>query len=545
VEGAGPAHPDLVMTGSRSLARAALAAAVLACCGAAAHAASGGTLTVCTENSPDGFDMVQYEAAVTTDAAGRTIYDQLVMFQAGSTEIAPGIAEKWDISPDGTVYTFHIRHGVKVHSTPWFKPTRELNADDVVWSINRVNDPKHPAHNVAKNGYVYWEGMGLSKLIKSVQKVDPYTVRITLTRPEAPFLADMAVESIGSIYSAEYGEQLLKSGHIEDINTKPIGTGPFIFQSYQKDSVIRYLANKAHWQGAPAIDKLVFAITSDPSVRIQRLKAGECLVGANMKPEQASAFEHDPQVQMQRNDHALLSFYIAPNTKHKWLSDRRVREALWDAIDTKTFIQAIYGGNAVAGGSFLPPGMWSFDKSLAPRHDPVKAKQLVKASGYDGSPLTMYVRIGGSIDGKRAAELLQNDWAKAGLNVQVRMMEWGELLKRSGRGEHDITFLLWASDNGDPDNFMTPNFTCASVDSGGNKSQWCNPAFDKLIDEARRTIDHAKRVQLYTQAQKMVYEEVAAIPLVYPTYMTAVNKRVHGIVDDPFTRNDFRHASIQ
>lgn len=516
-------------------------AAALALAGTA-HAA--GVLTVCTEASPDGFDIVQYESAVTNDAAGRTLYDQLLAFKPGTTEVVPGLAEKWEISPDGTVYTFHLRHGVKFHTTPWFKPTRDLNADDVLWSIERLNDPKHPAHGVAKNGYVYWEGMGMSKLVKSVEKLDAYTVRFTLTRPEAPFLADMAMEALGSIYSAEYGEQLLKAGKLENLNTQPVGSGPFIFQSYQKDAVIRYVANKQHWQGAPKVDKLIFAITNDPNVRIQRLKAEECLVGTNMKPEQASAFDHDPKVSMLRSN-PLLTAYIAPNTKHKWLSDKRFREALWYALDKKTYTQAIYGGNGTPAASFLPPSMWSYDKALKDRQDVAKAKALVKASGYDGSPLSLFVRIGGAIDGKRAAELMQADWAKVGVNVRIQMMEWGELLKRAGKGEHDITFLSWAGDNGDPDNFLTPNLSCPAVEGGGNKSQWCNKAFDRLIDTARRTTDHNKRIELYTQAQKLVYDEAAAIPTVYPVLMTALNKRVSGYVPDPFTHNDFRAVSVK
>ncbi|MED5620962.1 ABC transporter substrate-binding protein [Ideonella sp. BN130291] len=517
-------------------------AALLAACMTTAHAA--GTLTVCTENSPDGFDIAQYESAVTNDAAGRTIYDQLLGFKPGTTEVVPGLAEKWEVSPDGLVYTFHLRKGVKFHTTPWFKPTRELNADDVVWSINRVNDKKHPAHGVAKNGYVYWEGMGMSSLIKSVEKVDAYTVRFTLTRPEAPFIADMAMEAIGSIFSAEYGEQLLKAGKLGELNTQPVGSGPFIFQSYQKDATIRYTANKEHWQGAPKVDKLIFAITNDPNVRIQRLKAQECLVGTNMKPEQAGAFDNDANVKIVRNN-ALLTFYIAPNGKHKWVSDKRFREALWYAWDKKTFAQAIYGGNATPAATFLPPGMWSHDKTLKERQDVEKAKQLVKATGYDGSELTVFVRIGGSIDGKRAAELMQADWARAGIKVKLQMMEWGELLKRSGKGDHDITFLNWAGDNGDPDNFFTPNLSCSAVEGGGNKSQWCNKEFDNLIDTARKTADHKKRIELYTKAQKLVYDEVGMIPGVYPVYMTAVNKRVSGYIPDPFTHNDFRSVSVK
>jgi len=523
------------------LATAMLASAVLGLAGAA-HAA--GTLTVCTEASPDGFDIAQYESSVTNDAAGRTIYDQLLGFKLGTTEIEPGLAEKWDVSADGTVYTLHLRKGVKFHSTAWFKPTRDFNADDVLWSINRVNDKKHPAYAAAKNGYVYWEGMGMSSLIKAVEKVDAYTVRITLAHPEAPFLADLAMEAIGSIFSAEYGEQLQKSGKFDQLNTQPVGTGPFVFKSYQKDAIIRYSANTAYWGGAPKVDNLIFAITLDPNVRIQRLKAGECLVGTNMKPETVGTFDNDPNVKIVRNN-PLLAAYIAPNTKHKFLSDKRFREAMWLALDKKTYMSAVYGGNATPAASFLPPPMWSYDKTLVNRFDPEKAKQLVKAVGYDGTELALFTRIGGSIDGKRAAELMQSDWARVGIKVRVQMIEWGELLKRTGKGDHDITFLSWAGDNGDPDNFLTPNLTCAAVVGGGNKSQWCNKEFDDLIDTARKTVDPKKRTELYVKAQKLVYDEVAVIPTVYPVNMTALNKRVEGFVPNPFTHNDFRAVSVK
>lgn len=518
------------------------AAALLALASLGAHAA--GTLTVCTEASPDGFDIAQYESSVTNDAAGRTIYDQLLAFKPGTTEIQPALAEKWDISPDGLTYTFTLRKGVKFHTTPWFKPTRDLNADDVVWSVNRVNDKKHPAYAAAKNGYVYWEGMGMSTLIKSVAKVDAYTVRFTLSRPEAPFLADMAMEALGSIFSAEYGEQLQKSGKLDQLNTQPVGSGPFVFKSYQKDAIIRYTANAAYWGGAPKVDNLIFAITLDPNVRVQRLKAGECLVGTNLKPETVGTFDNDPNVKVVRNS-ALLTGFIAPNTKRKFLSDKRFREALWLALDKKTYIASVYGGNGTPAASFLPPPMWSHDKSLANRYDPEKAKALVKASGYDGTELALFTRIGGSIDGKRAAELMQADWAKAGIKVRVQMMEWGELLKRAGKGDHDITFLNWASDNGDPDNFLSPNLSCLAVEGGGNKSQWCHKPFEELLDQARRAVDPKKRTELYTRAQKMIYDEVALIPTVYPVYMTALNKRVEGFVPNPFTHNDFRAVSVK
>ena len=512
----------------------------VACCGTALAA---GTLTVCTDAAPEGFDVVQYELAATNDAAGLPLYDTLLRFKPGGTELLPGLAETWTVSPDGLVYTLKLRRGVKFHSTPWFKPTRELNVDDVLWSINRMFDKAHPAHTSARNGYVYWAGMEMGKLIARVEKLDAMTVRFTLTRPNAPFLASLSIPNIGAVYPAEYGEQLLKAGKLDQLNTQPVGSGPFVFRSYQKDAQVRYDAHLEHWAGRPVVDRMVFAVTVDGDVRAQRLKAGECLVGGAMKPQSVAAFDPAGEVQIVRNT-PLGTNYLALNVKRKALADVRLRRALWLAIDKKTFIQSVNAGFAAPAASFLPPGIWSHDKTLKDRGDIEQAKALVKASGYDGSELTMFVAIGGTR--KVAGELLQADFAKIGVKVVVRMMELGELFKRSGQGEHDIVMLAWYGDNGDPDNFFTPNLSCAAAaQGGGNKAHWCDARFDALLDAANKTTDAAKRTELYTQAQRLLYDEVPVIPLTYPMIMTAVNKRVAGFVPSPFNNLDFRAVSVK
>lgn len=515
-------------------------AALALCALGSAHAA--GTLTVCTEGAPEGFDIVQYELAVTNDASGVPLYDQLLAFKPGTTELAPGIAERWDVSADGLTYTLHLRRGVKFHTTPWFKPTRELNADDVLFSIQRMADKTHPAHASARNGYVYWAGMEMSALIKSLVKVDAYTVRFTLNKPNAPFLADLAISPIGSVYPAEYAEQLLKAGKLEQLNTLPVGSGPFIFKSYQKDAVVRFDANPDYWGGRPKVDRLIMAVTVDPDVRVQRLKAGECLVGGAMKPQSVATFEGDRDVGMVRNT-PLATAYLALNTQHKALADPRVRQALWLAIDKKTYIQAVSAGFATAAASFLPPGIWSHDKTLKDRADPAQAKALLKAAGYDGSELQLFHATGS--DRKRAAELLQGDWAKVGVKVSIRSMELGEMYKRSGDGEHDIVLLSWYGDNGDPDNFFSPNLSCAAAaKGGGNKAHWCDKRFQALLDAANLSTDMAKRTDLYKQAQRIVYDEVPVIPLVYAVRMTALNKRVTGFMPSPFDLLDFRNTTV-
>jgi dipeptide transport system substrate-binding protein len=522
---------------SRCLAVAATALLWLAA--GAAHAA--GTLTVCTEAAPEGFDLAQHTSAVVNDAVGKTVYDQLLALKRGSVDIVPALAERWDISADGLQYTLFLRKGVKFQTTPWFKPTRDMNADDVVFSIRRLMDRDSPWRKAAPNGFIAWDSYGMADDVKTFEKVDAMTVRFTLHKPTAPFLLNLTQFNTASVYPAEYGEQLRKSGKLETLNVQPVGTGPFVFRSYQKDAVLRLAGNPAYWGGAPQIDHLIFAITPDANVRVQRLKAGECLVGANMRAETVSALEGS---EVRANGLVgLPSSFIALNTKRPFLSDRRFREALALAFDKKSYIQSVYNGKAKPSTTFLPPTVWGHDATLPERFDIERAKALVKASGYDGTEFTIATRIGGSIDGKRAAELMQGDWARIGVKVKLQMMEWGELLKRSGRGEHDITFLGWVG-NGDPDNYFTPVLTCAALAGGSNRSQWCNPAFDELIAAARGSVDRNRRTELYREAQRILYDELPLIPTVYPMYFNALHQRVKGFIDSPQANLDFRGVSL-
>jgi dipeptide transport system substrate-binding protein len=166
----------------------------------------------------------------------------------------------------------------------------------------------------------------------------------------------------------------------------------------------------------------------------------------------------------------------------------------------------------------------------------------VTASGYDGRTFILFFANGGMR--QRAVELLQADWAKAGVKVMPRAMELGELYKRAGEGEHDIALLAWYGDNGDPDNFFSPNLSCPAVKSGGNKDRWCNPKMQALLDAATSTSDVKQRAELYRRAQRLVYDEVPVVPTVYVMDMTAMNKRVHGYVASPFGIHDFRTVSV-
>ncbi|HET7413781.1 MAG TPA: ABC transporter substrate-binding protein, partial [Pararhizobium sp.] len=204
-----------------------------------ASAVQAQTLVYCSEGSPEGFDPALYSAGTTFDASSRTVYNRLVEFKHGSTELEPGLATSWKVSDDGTVYTFKLRPNVKFQTTDFFTPTRDFNADDVIFSFERQLDPKNPWHNYVSGAqYTYADSMGFPDLIKSIEKVDDMTVKFTLAHPSAPFLADLGMD-FSSIVSKEYAEKLKADGKMVQMNQKPLGTGPFEFVAYQPDAVIR------------------------------------------------------------------------------------------------------------------------------------------------------------------------------------------------------------------------------------------------------------------------------------------------------------------
>ena len=505
--------------------------------------ALGKNLVVCTEASPEGFDMVQYTTAVTADAAAQTVFNRLVGFRPGTTQPEPELAESWEISADGLSYTFHLRKGVKFQRTDYFHPSRDFNADDVLWSFQRQLDRKHPWHASSKVGYPYFESMGFKALLKAVEKRDEHTVVFTLTRPEAPFLVDLAM-AFTSIYSAEYADQLLKVGRTDQLNSKPVGTGPFILTRYTKDAQVRFKANPDYFLGKPPSDGLVFAITTDSNVRLQKLRANECQVALYPRPEDVAALKADPTLKVDEMA-AMLTAYIAMNTSKPHLNDVRVRQAINLAFDKAAYINALYGQhNAVIGIAPYPDTLLGFNPRLKnPPHDPEKARALLKEAGVPvGTELTLFTRNGGGVTNPNpllGAQMLQADLAKVGITLKIRVMEWAEMLKRAKNGEHDLVSAGWAGDNGDPDNFMTPMLSCEAAKNGENYARWCNPQFQSLLDQARARTEPAERAALYEQALVLFAQDQPWITLAHPKLFTVMRNNVVGYTISPLTYNNF------
>jgi dipeptide transport system substrate-binding protein len=506
-------------------------------------------LTVCTESSPDGFDVVQYNSLVTTNASADVIFNALAAYDEQQKKVVPALAERWDVSADGRTYTFHLRANVQFQSTSDFKPTRALNADDVVFTFSRMLDPTHPWHKIAgANGFPHAQSMGLVKLIKSVSKIDNNTVKFQLTEPNATFVPILTM-GFASIYSAEYANQLAKAGKQTDLNTKPIGTGPFVLKSYTKDAIIRYDANPTYWGAKPKIDKLIYAITPDASVRMQKVKAGECQIALSPKPQDVASAKHDASLKVVQTP-AFMTAFVALNTQKKPLDNVKVREALNLAFDRNTYLKVVFDNTATPANNPYPPNTWSYDKSIsAYPYDPAKAKKRLAEAGYpNGFATTIWVRPNGSVlnpNPKAGAELLQADLAKIGVKAEVKVIEWGELIKRAKLGQHDLLFMGWAGDNGDPDNYLSPLFSCNAVNSGINFARYCNPRLDQLIAEGKATSDQAKRIKAYREAQRIIHDQALWIPLGYPTASALTRTNVSGYSVSPFGRQNFGPVVVQ
>ena len=506
-------------------------------------------LTVCTEASPDGFDVVQYNSLVTTNASADVIFNTLVSYDAAARKVVPALADSWSASADGLIYTFHLRPNAAFQTTDYFKPGRTLNADDVVFTFERMLDANHPWHRIAgPGGFPHAQSLGLVKLVKAVVKVDDHTVKFVLNTPNATFVSLLTM-GFASIYSAEYADQLAKAGKETDINAKPVGTGPFQLKSYTKDAVIRYDVNPSYWGPKPAVDRLIYAITPDPAVRAQKIKAGECQIALSPKPEDLALARNDRGLKVVDTP-AFMTAFVALNTQKKPLDNPKVRTAVNLAFDRDAYLKAVFAGTAVPAVNPYPPNTWSYAQNIAAwPHDPARARKLLAAAGYPGGfSTTIWVRPTGSTlnpNPQLGAQLLQADFAKIGVRADIKVIEWGELIKEAKQGQHDILFMGWAGDNGDPDNYLTPQFSCDAVKSGINFARYCDPRLDKLIADGKSTSDVAARTKDYVAAQQIIHDQALWIPLGYPVAAAITRTNVSGYRVSPFGRQDFGTVTVQ
>jgi dipeptide transport system substrate-binding protein len=438
---------------------------------------------------------------------------------------------------------------VKFHSNAAFWPTREMNADDVLFSLMRQWKEDHPYHRISGSRYDYFRDLGLPELLRSIDKVDDYTVRILLARADATFLSNLAMP-FNVILSAEYADVMLRAGTPDRVDQEPIGTGPFSFVSFQKDVAVRYQVFPEHWGGTQPIDTLVFSITPNPAVRLTKLKAGECHVMAFPNPADLPKIAADPNLRLLRQE-GLNIGYLALNTTMKPFSDLRVRRAVNRAVDKAAILEAVYQGAGVVARNPVPPTLWSYHDGIRDEpYDPNEAQRLLSEAGYpEGFETELWylpVSRPYNPNGKRVAEMIQADLAKVGIRLKLVTDEWSQYRTRIQAGEAPMALYGWTGDNGDPDNFLHVLLGCTAARPGGNNvAKWCNPDYDARVTAARLTTDRAERERLYREAQEIFKADAPWVPIAHSVVFMATRQDVSGFVMDPLGRHFFEGVRLK
>jgi dipeptide transport system substrate-binding protein len=505
------------------------------------------TLVYCSEGSPENFTPALNTTGTSFDAA-RPVYDRLTHFKRGSTEVEPGLAESWTVSPDGKTYTFTLRKGVKFHAVPGFTPSRDFNADDVLFSFERQWKADHPYAKVSGGKYDYFADMGLKDDLESLEKVDAHTVKMVLKKPNVTMLPNLAMD-FAAIHSAEYAESLAKANRKEQFDQVPVGTGAFRFVVYQKDAVIRYKAHPAYWGEKAMVDDLVFAITPDATARYAKLKAGECHVMGYPRPADLAEMKKDPKLQVTSMP-GLNIAYWSFNTAKPPFDRKEVRQAFSMAIDKAAILRDVYLGAGTSAKNLIPPTLWGYNDKVAEwPHDPAKAKELLAKAGVK-TPLEvdlwyMPVQRPYNPNAKRMAEMMQADLAKIGVNAKLVTYEWGEYRKRMQQGEHMTGMLGWNGDNGDPDNFFFLHGCDAARPGGQNLSKWCHKPFDERLEKARSLTDNKARAKLYEEMQAIEREEAPDFKIAHSVVFEVLRKEVTGYKQSPFNTHQFNGVSLK
>jgi len=462
-------------------------------------------LVYCAEANPVSFNPQITTTGSTIDIIANQLYDRLISIDPITAEFQSELATDWKTSPDGKSVTFTLRKGVKFHNTTYFTPSRDFNADDVIFTFSRLFDVYNPYHFVGDANYPYFQSVGLDQLIRRIVRVADYQVRFELFNPESSFLANMATD-FAVVLSREYAMQLDAREQQTLFDQYPVGTGPFIYKEYRRDHLIRYYKNPAYWKHEVALEQLVYDITTNGTTRIAKMLTKECDVTAHPSSAQLSILAQRDDIKVQKETNLNIGYW-AFNTERAPFDNIKVRKALAHAVDIDKIMQAVYYGNGIRARSILPPTSWAFEQQTRiPEFNPELAKRLLTNAGYkNGFDMTIWAMPVSRIynpNARKMAELMQSDLRKVGVNVSIVEYEWNTFIQRIGEHRHDSVLLGWAADTPDPDNFFSPLLSCSATYSGKNPANWCNPEFDLLLTQALDTTDIEMRKKILSSSPR-------------------------------------------
>jgi len=457
--------------------------------------------------------------------ATTAMYEGLVRYKSGSTDVEPALAEKWDVSADGKEYIFHLKSGVKFHDGS------PLTAEAVAFTFDRMVNKDNPLYKDAQGDYGGFPYVPdyVSNVVTKVESVGALDVKFTLNRKFSPLLSNLAIPP-GFIISME---ALKKVG--KGINEAPVGTGPFKFVEWKKDDHITVEAFDGYWGNKPKLQRIVFQPVPEASVRALKIQRGEGDVAWPFDPKDAAAIKANADSDVLEQP-GLNVNQAEINLNQPGNQNKTLRQAMNDAINKEEIAAKLYSGAGVAATGVLPSTSWAFNKDLkAYPFDADKARQMVKDSGYDGSSIildTYTVPRGYNPQGDKLAQAVQQYLGDVGIKTEIKTGEWTQYRADRRAGKLNISFGGWQADTGDPENFLGVFFNSANK-GGVNTSFYGVPEVDQLLNSANEETDVAKRKDLFNQAEKRIVDDAPWLFIGHMKQQVAIRKRVSGFVMQP------------
>ena len=524
-------------------------------------------LIYCTHASGFSFNPQTSDAGTSMNVVTEQIYNKL--FEISNTAIpTPILAQSYSISPDGKIITIYLRKGIKFHHTDWFKPTRDFNADDVVFSLNRVLgyetylptleqsavDYKNPQYRIfheqaKKVRFPYFESIKLNQKIESVKALNPHTVQITLFKPDASILSHLASQ-YAIIFSQEYAVQLNADDNLVQLDLLPVGTGPYKVKNYFRNQYVRLEKNEDYWKKDAKIKNIIIDLSTDRTGRLVKFFNGECQIASYPEVSQLGLLKENDKRYYVKSAEGMNLAYLAFNFQNAVIQDEQVRRAIAQAINRQRIIKAIYHNTATVANNIIPNISWASSVNtpdFAYDFNPSEAKKVLQDKRLH---LNMWVLNEEQVYNPaplKTAELIKEDLNNVGVNVTIRSVTRTFLIDQLNKKSENYDMILtgWLAGNLDPDSFMRPILSCNASSEMTNLSNWCDEDFDQLMDKALDSPNLWERAHVYNQAQELILSKLPIVPLANMKRVLVVNSRVRHIEMNPFGSLNFSTLSLR
>ena len=524
-------------------------------------------LIYCTHASGFSFNPQTSDAGTSMNVVTEQIYNKL--FEISNTAIpTPILAQSYSISPDGKIITIYLRKGIKFHHTDWFKPTRDFNADDVVFSLNRVLgyetylptleqssvDYKNPQYRIfheqaKKVRFPYFESIKLNQKIESVKALNSHTVQITLFKPDASILSHLASQ-YAIIFSQEYAVQLNADDNLVQLDLLPVGTGPYKVKNYFRNQYVRLEKNEDYWKKDAKIKNIIIDLSTDRTGRLVKFFNGECQIASYPEVSQLGLLKENDKRYYVKSAEGMNLAYLAFNFQNAVIQDEQVRRAIAQAINRQRIIKTIYHNTATVANNIIPNISWASSVNtpdFAYDFNPSEAKKVLQDKQLH---LNMWVLNEEQVYNPaplKTAELIKEDLNNVGVNVTIRSVTRTFLIDQLNKKSENYDMILtgWLAGNLDPDSFMRPILSCNAASEMTNLSNWCDEDFDQLMDKALDSPNLWERAHVYNQAQELILSKLPIVPLANMKRVLVVNSRVRHIEMNPFGSLNFSTLSLR